>query len=158
GTLTEQRAKKIIGEVLERTTGQPLRSYKVRDWLAHWIEMKGQVRASKTMDRYRQVIREFVASLGEHRANLALPHITRKDILDYRDSLIAAGRTARTANLSTKVVSAAFNAAVRQRLIDSNPATALERLPVKAGERTTFTAEQVSKLVRAADSEWRGAI
>src|SRR2546423_9832380 len=32
GTLTEQAAKKIIGEILERTTGEPLHNYKVRDW------------------------------------------------------------------------------------------------------------------------------
>lgn len=40
GTLTEQQAKKIIGEILERTTGEPLRNYKVRDWLDHWLENK----------------------------------------------------------------------------------------------------------------------
>ena len=33
GTLTEQQAKKIIGEIVERTTGEPLRNYKTRDWL-----------------------------------------------------------------------------------------------------------------------------
>src|ERR1700693_1168800 len=158
GVLTEKRAKKIIGEILERTTGESLRTYKVKEWLMQWLDMKGQVRATKTMDRYRQVIRDFVASLGAQRANLGLAHITPKDILAYRDSLIAAGRTARTANLSTKVVSAAFNAAVRQHLIDSNPATALESLPVKGGERGTFTLEQVSKLVGTADGDWRGAI
>src|SRR5437016_172353 len=64
GTLTEQAAKKIIGEIRERTTGEPLHSYRVRDWLAHWLDMKEQVRAGKTMDRYRQVIRVFIASLG----------------------------------------------------------------------------------------------
>src|SRR6266567_4126463 len=32
GTLTEQAAKKIIGEILERATGEPLHNYKVRDW------------------------------------------------------------------------------------------------------------------------------
>ena len=31
GTLTEQQAKKIISEILERTTGGPIRSYKIRD-------------------------------------------------------------------------------------------------------------------------------
>ena len=64
GTLTEQAAKKIIGEILERTTGEPLHNYKVRDWLAHWLEMKEQVRAGKTIARYRQVIRDFIASLA----------------------------------------------------------------------------------------------
>jgi integrase len=157
GTLTEQQAKKIIGEILERTTGEPLRNYKARDWLSHWLDMKEQVRAGKTMDRYRQVIRDFIASL-DSRANLALPHITPKDVLAYRNSITKTGKAARTANLSVKVVSAAFNAAVRQHIIESNPATALESLPVKAEEKGTFTATQVSKLARAADGDWRRAI
>jgi integrase len=157
GTLTEQQAKKVIGEILERTTGEPLRNFKVRDWFAHWLDMKEQVRAGKTMDRYRQVIRDFIASLGG-RANLALSHITPKDVLTYRNSIIKTGKAARTANLSVKVVSAAFNAAVRQHIIESNPATALESLPVKSEEKGTFTREQVSKLVRAADADWRNAI
>jgi integrase len=157
GTLTEQAAKRIISEILERTTGEPLHNYRVRDWLAHWLEMKGQVRAGKTMDRYRQVIRDFIASL-DNRANLALSHITSKDFLTYRDSIIAANKTARTANLSVKVVSAAFNAAVRQHLIESNFATALESLPVRTEERATFTPAQVSKLIRAAEGDWPGAI
>jgi integrase len=157
GTLTEQQAKKIIGEILERTTGEPLRNYKVRDWLDHWLDMKEQVRAGKTMDRYRQVIRDFIASLGS-RANFALAHVTPKDVLAYRNSITKAGKTARTANLSVKVVSAAFNAAVRQHIIESNPATALESLPVKSEEKGTFTPAQVAKLVHAADGDWRGAI
>jgi len=157
GTLTEQQAKKIISEIVERTTGEPLRSYKVREWLNHWLEMKEKVRAGKTLDRYRQVIRDFVASLG-NRANLALPHITSKDVLNYRNSITTAGKTARTANLSVKVVSAAFNAAVRQHLIDNNPATAIESLRVKAEQKGTFTRAQVAKLVRAADGDWQRAI
>jgi integrase len=157
GTLTEQQAKKIIGEIVERTTGEPLRNYKVRDWLDQWLDMKEQVRAGKTMDRYRQVIRDFIASLG-NRANLALAHITPKDVLTYRNSITRAGKTARTANLSVKVVSAALNAAVRQHIIESNPVTALESLPVNAEEKGTFTPAQVSKLVRAAEGDWRGAI
>jgi hypothetical protein len=91
GTLTEQQAKKIIGEIVERTTGEPLRNYKVRDWLDQWLDMKEQVRASKTMDRYRQVIRDFIASLGS-RANLALSHVTPKDVLVYRSLITKAGQ------------------------------------------------------------------
>jgi integrase len=157
GTLTEQQAKKIIGEILERTTGEPLHNYKVRDWFEHWLDMKGQVRSGKTMDRYRQVVRDFIASLG-NRGNLALAHITPKDLLTYRNSIVAAKKTARTANLSVKVVSAAFNAAVRQHIVEGNPATALESLAVKAEEKGTFTPAQVSKLMRAAEGEWRTAI
>lgn len=157
GTLTEQQAKKIIGEILERTTGEPLHHYKTGEWFNHWLELKGKVRAGKTMDRYRQVIRDFIDALGS-RAHLGLSHITSKDLLDYRNSITAAGKMARTANLSIKVVSAGFNAAVRQHLIESNPATALETLPVKAEEKGTFTPVQISKLARAADGDWRRAI
>jgi integrase len=109
------------------------------------------------MDRYPQVIRDFIASLGS-RANLALSHVTSKDVLAYRDSITKTGKTTRTANLSVKVVSAAFNAAVRENIIESNPATALESLPVNSEEKGTFTPEQVAKLVGAADGDWRGAI
>jgi len=157
GTLTEQQAKKIIGEILERSTGEPLHNYKVSDWLTHWLDMKEQVRSGKTMDRYRQVIRDFTASIG-NRANLALSHITPKDILAYRNSIIAANKTARTGNLSVKVVSAAFNAAVRQHIIESNPATALESLPVRAEEKGTFTPAQIAKLILTAEGDWRAAI
>jgi integrase len=157
GTLTEQAAKKIIGEILERTTGEPLHNYKVQEWMNDWLDMKAQVRSGKTLARYRQVIRDFISSLA-NRANLALAHITPKDILTYRNSIIAANKTARTANLSVKVVSAAFNATLRQGYIPSNPANALESLPVNAEERATFTSAQVSKLVRVAQGDWRAAI
>ena len=59
---------------------------------------------------------------------------------------------------SVKVVGAAFNAAVRQHLIEGNPTTALESLPVKSEEKGTFSRAQVAKLVRAADRDWRSAI
>ena len=157
GTLTEQQAKKIVSEILERTTREPMHNYKMRDWLNYWLDMKEQVRAGKTMDRYRQVIRDFIESLGK-RSDLVLAHITSKDVLVYRDSIIKANKTARTANLSVKVVSAAFNAAVRQHIIESNPATALESLRVRAEERGTFAANQVTKLLGAAEGDWRGAI
>src|SRR5438105_695084 len=52
GTLTEQAAKKIIGEILERTTGEALQSFKAREWFRHWLDIKEQVRAGKTTTRY----------------------------------------------------------------------------------------------------------
>ena len=157
GTLTEQTAKKIIGEILERTTGEPLHNFKTGEWLQQWLSAKEQVRTGNTGKRYRQVIRDFTASLG-NRATLALAHITSKDVFAYRKSILDAGKTARTANLSLKVVSSAFNAALRQGYITSNPCTALESLPLETEEKGTFTPAQVSKLVSAAEGDWKGAI
>jgi integrase len=157
GTLTEQTAKKIIGEILERTTGGTLQSFKTRDWFDHWLDIKEQVRAGKTTIRYRQVVRDLLTSIG-NRANLDLAHITSKDILAYRNSILEAGKSARTANLSVKVVSAGFNAALRQKHISSNPCTALESLDVETEEKGTFSPAQISKLLKAAEGDWRGAI
>lgn len=157
GTLTEQTAKKIIGDILERTTGEPLQSFKAREWFHHWLDIKEQVRAGKTTTRYRQVVRDFLAALG-NRANIGLAHIASKDILAYRNSIIGGGKSARTANLSVKVVSAAFNAALRQKHVSTNPCTALETLSVATEEKGTFSPAQISKLLRAAEGDWRGAI
>jgi len=155
--LTEQRAKKIIGEILERSTGIPLSNDTAEQWFAHWLDVKQRVRSGHTMLRYRQVIRDFEKSLG-HKSKLPLTHITSKDILKYRDSITADGKTARTANLAMQVVSNGLNAAVRQHLIDTNPATALESLSIKSSEKETFTPQQVSQLAKAADNDWRRAI
>lgn len=157
GTLTEQAAKKIIGEILERTTGETLTNYKVREWFNHWLDIKQQVRAGKTTTRYRQVVRDFLASLGG-RAELGLAHITSKDILVYRNAITGAGKSPRTANLSVKVISAAFNAALRQKHIASNPCTALEGLTVEAEEKGTFSPAQITNLLKSAEDDWRGAI
>jgi integrase len=157
GTLTEQTAKKLIGEIVERTTGEPLHNLKTGEWLEQWLAQKVQVRAGKTGERYRQVIRDFTDSLGD-RARLALPHIAPKDIFDYRQSMLDSGMMARTANLSVKVVSSAFNKALRQGYITSNPCAALESLPVESEEKGTFTPAQVAELVSAAEGDWRGAV
>jgi integrase len=157
GTLTEQAAKKIIGEIVERTTGEPLHNYAAADWFNEWQAGKAQTKSKATAERYKQVTRDFLASLG-NRAKLTLAAITPKDIRTYRDAELAAGKSPKTANISGKIVSAAFNAALRQGYITSNPCTALENLPEETAERSTFTAEQVAKLVGAAEGDWKGAI
>jgi integrase len=157
GTLTEQTAKKIIGEILERASGEKLHDHTAGEWFNEWCAGKADTKSAATAERYRQVAREFLESLGS-RAKLSLGHISLKDIRTYRDTELAAGKSPKTANLSVKIVSAAFNAAFRQGYITSNPCTALESLPEETAERSTFTAEQVAKLVSTAKGDWRGAI
>ena len=57
-----------------------------------------------------------------------------------------------------KVVSAAFNSALRQKHISSNPCTTLETLNVETEEKETFLPAQISKLLQAAEGDWRAAI
>lgn len=157
GTLTEQTAKKIIGEILERTTGEPLHSFTAGDWFNEWLAGKTQTKSAATAERYKQVTRDFLESLGG-RAKLSLAHITPRDIRTYRDAELAAAKSPKTANISVKIVSAAFNAALRQAYLTSNPCTALEHLPEETAERGTFTPAHVARLVKAAEGDWQGAI
>ena len=70
GTLTEQAAKKYIAEILERTSGEPLHDYATADWLDEWLAGKTQTKAAATAERYKQVKRDFLESLGS-RARLS---------------------------------------------------------------------------------------
>ena len=157
GSLTEQRAKKIIGEIVERTIGEPLHDYVVDDWFTEWLAGKTQTKSAATAERYKQVTRDFLESLGK-RAKLSLAHVTPKDIRAYRDAELTAGKSPKTANLSVKIVSAVFNSALRQGYIATNPCTALERLPEKTADRSTFTPKQVAKLVNSAEGDWKNLI
>lgn len=154
GRLNEERIRKIVSEI----AGKPSRGFTVRDWFEHWLDMKEQVRAGKTLDRYRQVVRDFLSSLGE-RASSWIHHITSEDILAYRTHIRKTGRTTRTANLSVTVISAGFRAALREKKIDANPCEVIEKLPEEdVMERDTFTPKQVAKLVDAAEGDWKAAI
>jgi integrase len=157
GTLTEQTARKLLGDILERVIGEGMQNYTVKGWFEHWLQLKEKVRSEKTMSRYRQVIRDFIGSLG-NRANLALTHLSSKDILTYRDGLLRKRRTAHTAKLSVKVISAALNTAYRQQHIASNPALAVEHLKVRIAEKGVFTHEQLGKLLAKAKGDWKSAI
>src|SRR5438874_4099009 len=64
GSLTEQTAKKIIGEIVERTTGEPLHDYAAADWFTEWVAGKTQTKSPATAQRYKQVTRDFLASLA----------------------------------------------------------------------------------------------
>jgi integrase len=161
GALTEATARDIISEIVESTTGKAIQQWTVRKWFAHWLEIKQKTSSPKTMQKYRQVLRDFEESLGP-RANLPLVHITSEDALRYRNAILEAGRGDMTANQSMKVVGAAFNAALKQDHIKRNPCSALDSLAKKARaaatKRATFTSAQVAKLARAAEGDWKAAI
>ena len=154
GRLNEERIRKILSDM----AGKPSQGFTVRDWFNHWLEIKRQIRSGKTLDRYCQVVRDFLSSLGD-RASSWIHHITSEDILAYRTHVRKTGRTARTANLSVTVISGGFAAALRERKIDANPCDVIEELPEEdVMERDTFTPKQVAKLVEAASGDWKPAI
>ncbi|MBA2269714.1 MAG: site-specific integrase [Chthoniobacterales bacterium] len=156
-TLTRDRTRKILSEVLERVTGEGLPVFSVEEWLEHFVKQKQKSRAAKTAARHAQMTDEFVRFLGP-RARLNVATVTAKDISDFRDLREQQGLAPATINLDITILSSAFRAAQKQGHINVNPCGGVESLPDKAERKGTFTPEQVAALVNAAEGDWRGLI
>jgi integrase len=158
GTLTEARARTLLGEILQSVSGHTLRVFSVAEWLSHFVKQKQKSRADKTALRHEQMMNEFVQFLGP-RARLNIAAITPQDISDFRDHRHSRGLTPTTVNLDVTVLSAAFNAALKQGLIPVNPCAGVEPLKDKGQhQKQNFTLEQISALLKFAKGEWKGLI
>jgi integrase len=158
GALTEVRTRELLSDVLERASGQRLRVFTVKEWFDLFVKQKRKSRADKTARKHEQITNEFILFLA-HRANLNIEAISSADIAAFRDKRQSRGLAPSTLNDDVTILSAAFNAALRQGHISVNPCLAIE--PVKdkiAVRKQTFSPEQVTALLKAADGRWRGLI
>jgi integrase len=155
--LTEARTRDLLGEILQSVNGEGLRTFTVAQWFDHFVKQKQKSRADKTFLRHAQMMNEFVGFLG-YRANLNLAVVTSKDIADFRDKRESRGLAPATLNGDITVLSAAFNAGLRQGHISVNPCLAIEPVKDKTVRKGTFTLEQVTALGKTASGDWRGLI
>ena len=157
GALTEAQAGKVVAEIVELAGGQPLLFRTAREWLEGWIERKRESRTEKTANRYGVTVQAFLDHLGS-RADKDIGQVTAKDMQTFRAAEKASGKVAATCNVGVGVLSNAFNAARRQGLILTNPAEALEPLPINyRNEKEVFTLAQIAALLEAASPEWKGS-
>lgn len=159
-TLTTAQVRSVFNEILEQSGDEPLESLTIGEWMAEWLATKKSSHAPSTWERYRKPVEDFIAHLGS-RAALPLRAATSKDIRKFRDEQRGAGRAAATVNFSHKALASAFEAAKRQAYIEANPCHAVDYLPTheEKVEKGTFTAKEVSALLRAANSrDWQGVI
>jgi integrase len=155
--LTEARTRDLLGEILQSVNGQGLRTFTVAQWFDHFVKQKQKSRADKTALRHEQMMNEFVGFLG-YRSNLNLAVVTSKDIADFRDKRESRGLAPATLNGDITVLSAAFNAALRQGHISVNPCLAIEPVKDKTVRKGTFTLEQVTALGKTASFDWKGLV
>ncbi len=159
GSLTEVQARKVADRILRDATGEGLHFHTCRAWMQEWLASKRTLVAAKSIEKYEQVITDFLAHLGE-RAELSLAAIGPRDVRRFRDALADGGRSPSTVNQTIrKVLTAPFGAAMRLGYIPVNPCAGVEALPDNDdAARETFTPEQVKALLAAAKGDWRGAI
>jgi integrase len=158
GALVAAQARRVVAEITEIATGEPLQFKTAKEFLHQWLRSKEGTNSRSTFLKYRQTVSEFIELLGK-KALHPIEAISSADVTGYRERCLTKGRTPTTANNLLKVINQPFEAALKQGIIPHNPCKAVDRLrdPGKQS-RGTFTAEQLADLLKAAEGDWHGTI
>ncbi len=175
GELSESRARLLIARLAEVSTGERLAFHTVAGWRDEWLAMKAATAKPATLARYKAHVDAFIDWIGE-KAHARLEAITKADVRGFRDAIrdgwepggkvdakgkpLKTIRTAKTVNHYAADVASMFRHAMKDGLLISNPAAALERLPeLDSVEREVFTVAEVGQLVQAAgDPKWQDGV
>lgn len=155
--LTEVQCRKLLSEILERTTGDSIRHVATNDYLRDWLAGKEVLGKVRTAERYRNTVELFLKHLGE-RAAKPLTALAPRDVQGFLTARLKSGVATKTASVDIKSLRSAFSTARRQGLISNSPADAVELPKVESSERGVFTTAQVGMLVNEAEGEWRTLI
>ena len=112
-----------------------------------------------TLTRYRQVVADFLDGIGPV-GNQRLEAVTSEHVLRHREQLESEGRAPATVNFTLKrVLKRAFKAAIDEGIITRNPCATVRLIQDRdKADKHVFSPEQVSKLVEAAEGDWKGLI
>jgi len=159
GRLIESQCRKIIAEIYEQATGKPLDFLTARSWLNQWIEdKKSEKVAERTLLKYEQIVREFLAHLGL-KADEMLNQIADSDLKAFRNALTRAGHSASTVNGAIKILHSPFHLAHLKGYIAADPCAGVGLVEDDADiEKDVFTADQIGALVAEAEGDWQGTI
>ena len=156
GTLTADRGRKVLNEILEAAGVDQIDLETTAEFCARWLNDKKK-NAPNTRTRYDRVLKGFIESLGSV-ADQPLSAVQPRHVENYRDSLTKAGLSPLSLRLTFKVVSGVFTKAVRQGVLTTNPCGAVELDDAKGAEKEPFTAAEVEALLLEASGDWKTAI
>jgi integrase len=157
GVLTEAQCRRVLSDILERTTGDHIRHVTVEDFFRDWLASKEAAKADGTAARYKNTVELFLAHIGK-RAQRPLTGIMPRDIQTFLNARLKAGRASKTVIVDAKTLGAAFNRGRRQGVISSNPVEAVDLPTLDSSERDVFTIGQVRLLIDAAQGDWKTII
>jgi integrase len=163
GKLSADAAREIItagvADVFLAANAELLSSATVGKWCSTWLQTKSIEAEQSTHQRYSRIIERFVEFLGA-KAGRDLPTLQAVDITRFRDRE-AKELSRATANLSLKVLRVCFGEAVRQDLLEVNPALRVKVLKSNdKSARRDFSIAEIKRILKACgdDLEWRGLI
>ncbi|MCC7519485.1 MAG: tyrosine-type recombinase/integrase [Verrucomicrobiae bacterium] len=157
--LTQARSRALIEEI-ESLTGMARRKlWTVREFFADWLAVRKKDLSEGTHTRYVTAVEHFTNFLGA-RVEVSLEAITSDEIARLRDRL-ALEKSTGSANLTLKVLKAAFAEAHRRGLVSQSPAVPIKPLRASrdAVARRPFTPVELARLLdQTKGMEWHGII
>jgi integrase len=158
GELVENQIRQVINDLLEKVGESTCDVPTIRQWFTDWQAEKEASRSEKTAERYKSVVDEFLAHLG-NRADKLLTVLMPRDIQGYVAKRQKEGLSSTTVNLDAKILRTALNRARRQGIIQTNPAEAVDLPEKRSVERGTFTPAEIKMLLdECKGTEWETLI
>ena len=155
--LTESRARKTIADIFAMSNQGELASSSIKDYLQSWLKRKELEAGEATHTRYAGVVNQLLQFLGA-RAGVDITHLNAKEITEFREQLskrVSPG----TVNTTLKILRSALTQAKRDGIIDVNEAERVTLLKIrKTVRRQAFTEDQLRRILKAANDEWRAMI
>lgn len=153
GTLTTDRGRAVVNEILEAVGQTPLDTTTFRAFCGRWLEMKAKT-SPATLRRYKTITAKFCASLGPI-ADRAVASVRPGHCEDHFIALTREGLSASTIRLHATVLGGIFARAVSQGIVSTNPVASVE-LDDSAGEsKEPFTDDEVNTLIEKATGDMK---
>ncbi len=157
GKLNAAQIQRVMADMYREGTGTEAPAFTVRGFLNKWCEDKAARGAVRAADKYRQIVREFLAHLG-HRADQPLHQLAQSDLSDFVIACSKKVRT-RTANKKLTLLASALRDAWSDDLLPADICKRLKKIKLREEEpmkRLPFTQEQVDSIIQRASGEWKG--
>jgi len=155
--LSARQAQRVITEIFQRATGDPLSVVTTRAYFKSWLARKKSETASTTYSFYSGKAFRFLGWLGD-RADRELFGVTPNEILAFRASE-AERVSPSTVNHEIKFLRMVFGDAKRDGVLADSPVENIKL--IKRGSerlRRPFTLPEIKRLLASADDEWRSLI
>ena len=157
-SLSEHHARKMVGALFERLGGRSLAAASVADYCAQWLARKRAEVSPATAQKYSEVIRHFLAFLGDN-ARRDMATITGREVAAFRDDM-AKRLSVGSVNVALKIVRIVFGDAAKAKIVSANEAASVPILKASTDRaaRRPFTVAELRRVVEVAPAEWRAMI
>jgi integrase len=158
GNLTQERARALVSQILERTTefSETIRSETVETFFESHLKTLQETVSGATLARYQGVMAKFRDHLGT-RSQRVLNGILPKDVQAYATQRSKEVHTS-TVAFDLKCLRAVFNDAMKLGHLDRNPVRGIKLAKDQPLERATFSGAEIRAFFHEAEGDWKTAV